>query len=516
MSLFSKIKTINKAITIIIFVTTLLLFVSITIFRTIKSKSDIKKQKIDMMEKQKGDLKSYVDIAYKTIESSYEKAHSKEEIQLRAGNQLEQRTNVLLSTITSYYKLNKASVSPETLKRNIIKIVKSYKGKGNEYFWINDNTLPYPRMIMHPNSPQLDGKILNSKKYNCALGIKKNLFQAMVEKCNNNGYGYVDYVWDKPTNNGIKRNQPKLSFVKVFKPYNWIIGTGVYVDDIEKNIKQECIDVISKMIFNNNSGYFWIIDDKLPFPTMLMHAAKPKLNGKVLSNPKYNCTLDENKNLFQEMVNVCNSNNEGFVSYIWDKPTVNGVLADQPKISFVKKFDEWHWIIGSGAYLDTINKSIQIEETELYKNLKLQISILLLSFLFIYLVLITYIKNIIVKPIKKIQSVINKLSKGIFPKTIDEKLDNEIGEITKSANILINTLTSVKDFAIEVGNGNLQYDFNALSEDDVLGTSLMTMRENLVKAQKADEKRKKEDEQRSWTTHGLAKLQKFFETIVLI
>jgi len=505
MSLFSKIKTINKVISLIIFSITFFLFVFIAVFRIIKTETDLKRQKVEMMEQKRVELKNFVDIAYKTIESSYEKAHSKKEIQLRTGNKLEQATDVLLSAVTSYYNLNKASINSETLKRNIINIVKAYKGKNNEYFWINDNTLPFPTMIMHPLSPQLNGKVLKSSKYNCALGIKKNLFQAMAEKCNNNGSGYVDYVWDKPTNDGIKRNQPKLSFVKLFKPYNWIIGTGVYVDDIEIDIKQECIDAISKMKFNNNTGYFWIIDDKKPFPTMVMHATKPKLNGKVLSNPKFNCTLDEKKNLFQEMVNVCDSKNEGFVSYLWDKPTNSGVLPDQPKLSFVKKFNKWHWIIGTGAYLDTINNNILIKEEEMYLNLKVQIFILLLSFLLIYFVLVIYINNIIVKPIKSIQNIILKLSRGIFPETIAVKSSNEIGEITKSANTLINTLTSVKDFAIEVGKGNLQYDFNALSEEDELGTSLMTMRENLVKAQIEEEKRKLEDEQRSWATQGLAK-----------
>lgn len=104
-----------------------------------------------------------------------------------------------------------------------------------EYFWINDNTLPYPTMIMHSTNPSLDGQVLDNPIYNVALGGKQNLFQVMVEMCQKNGEGFVDYLWPRP---GETKSVPKISYVKLLKEWNWIVGTGVYVDKVNDEIQQ--------------------------------------------------------------------------------------------------------------------------------------------------------------------------------------------------------------------------------------------------------------------------------------
>lgn len=125
----------------------------------------------------------------------------------------------------------------------------SLRYSGKEYFWVNDDTLPYPTMVMHPTIPALDGKVLDDQKFNCATSLqqgtegpivktdgKKNLFQSFVEAAaGEKGEGYVTYLWQKPLpGGGVTAEQyPKLSFVKKFTPWKWIIGSGVYMDDID-------------------------------------------------------------------------------------------------------------------------------------------------------------------------------------------------------------------------------------------------------------------------------------------
>ena len=94
-------------------------------------------------------------------------------------------------------------------------------------------------MIMHPTAPSLDGTFLDAPKYNCAMGTDQNLFQAFVDVTLQDGEGFVDYVWPKPTENGLTEEQPKLSFVRKFEPWQWIIGTGVYVDEINSLIDEK-------------------------------------------------------------------------------------------------------------------------------------------------------------------------------------------------------------------------------------------------------------------------------------
>jgi methyl-accepting chemotaxis protein len=93
---------------------------------------------------------------------------------------------------------------------------------GNEYFFVTDMT---PRVLMHPISAQLVGQnVAGTRDSN-----GKNLFVEMVDVVRRDGHGFVDYYWPKP---GSDRPQPKLSHVAGFAPWNWVVGTGVYIDDL--------------------------------------------------------------------------------------------------------------------------------------------------------------------------------------------------------------------------------------------------------------------------------------------
>jgi methyl-accepting chemotaxis protein len=91
------------------------------------------------------------------------------------------------------------------------------------YLWINDMQ---PRMVMHPTNPALDGKDLSD--YRDPAGVA--LFVKMVEVCQAAGGGEVRYEWPKP---GSTRPVPKISYVKLSRAWGWVVGSGVYVDDVE-------------------------------------------------------------------------------------------------------------------------------------------------------------------------------------------------------------------------------------------------------------------------------------------
>ncbi len=104
--------------------------------------------------------------------------------------------------------------------------VRNIRYAGDNYLWINDTE---HTMIMHPTKPSLNGKKID--------GIKdpngKYLFKDAVAICRDKGEGYVDYMWPKP---GHDQPVPKISYVKLVPSWNWVIGTGVYVDDIANTV----------------------------------------------------------------------------------------------------------------------------------------------------------------------------------------------------------------------------------------------------------------------------------------
>ncbi|MCM0083586.1 bacteriohemerythrin [Geomonas sp. Red32] len=94
-------------------------------------------------------------------------------------------------------------------------------GKGG-YFWINDLT---PKMVVHPNKPELDGKDLTDNRD----PADKHLFVDFVKVCKDKGAGFVEYMWPKPEG---EKPLPKISYVKLFAPWGWVIGSGVYMEDV--------------------------------------------------------------------------------------------------------------------------------------------------------------------------------------------------------------------------------------------------------------------------------------------
>ncbi|MGD9610876.1 MAG: methyl-accepting chemotaxis protein [Desulfovibrionaceae bacterium] len=162
----------------------------------------------------------------------------------------------LSQTLLAQYqdRVAKGELSLDEAKKQAISQIRALRYGHDDYLWINDTTLPYPTMIMHPTVPSLDGKILDMAKFDCATSLqygtagpteaipggKKNLFTAFVEAVGHNGEGYVGYQWPKPLPGGgaTKELYPKVSYVILFAPWHWIIGTGLYVDDIKARINE--------------------------------------------------------------------------------------------------------------------------------------------------------------------------------------------------------------------------------------------------------------------------------------
>lgn len=111
----------------------------------------------------------------------------------------------------------------------------------------------------------------------------------------------------------------------------------------------------------------------------------------------------------------------------------------------------------------------------------------------------------LVKPITMIKNRLLSMSKGILPENNMKEHSDEIGEMAKALNQLVAGLKAISGFALEIGRGNYQGQFTPLSEDDVLGNSLIQMRNDLNAASIEESKRKLEDQQRNWATAGIAK-----------
>lgn len=135
----------------------------------------------------------------------------------------------ILATYNEEEKKGNLSLG-EAQRRAISQIKNMHYGKEmKDYFWINDMT---PRMVVHPYREDLNGKDLSN--YTDPEG--KKVFIEMVNIVRESGDGYVEYMWQWKDDEGTIL--PKISYIKEFKPWGWIIGTGVYVDDVRREIEE--------------------------------------------------------------------------------------------------------------------------------------------------------------------------------------------------------------------------------------------------------------------------------------
>lgn len=145
----------------------------------------------------------------------------------------DQTRNLVLaaySTLEHYTGLAREGImSDEEAQNAALEAIKIMRYEGDNYFWINDLE---PKMIMHPNYPadekpewyKTDGLV------NYADPTGKKLFVEFVKVCKEKGSGFVDYYWTKP---GEDKLTPKVSYVMLLPEWGWIVGSGVYVDDVE-------------------------------------------------------------------------------------------------------------------------------------------------------------------------------------------------------------------------------------------------------------------------------------------
>ncbi len=381
-----------------------------------------------LLESKQENLKTSTTITLKTLNSFYNRT-KKENIVLEVKDQLTGQMDTLFNIVNNFYLKNKKSMTQTQLKESIKELVKSAQDGDKGYFWISDTNV---KMVIHPIDSQLDGKDLLS--YKDSNGVY--MFKEFVKIAQTDGSGFLSYQWAKP---GSNKAEEKVSYVKLFEPFNWIIGTGKYVDQVVAQIKNEALENIKNIRFaNEDKGYFWINDLS---PKMIMHPIKPSLNGKDLSQAK-----DPNgKFLFNEMVNVIKEKGSGYVDYQWPKP---GFDTPQDKISYVTLFKPWGWIIGTGLYRSDLDMMAAEGINKLDKLSSGHITNIVLiifgALMFIGVVSSYLLNKMVILKIKNLRDMIDYVSTTKdLTKTVSVEGQDEIGDIGKSFNKLLTSFQSI-------------------------------------------------------------------------
>ncbi len=148
----------------------------------------------------------------------------------RKRETIRELNNSVHSLLAKFYHDEKAGLLTRVqAQRKAAESVRSlrYGPENKDYFWITDLG---PKMIMHPYRPDLDGKDLSDFKDSHG----KRIFVEFAEIGRRDGAGYVDYMWQ--WKDDAARIVPKLSQVRLFEPWGWVTGTGIYIEDVREEI----------------------------------------------------------------------------------------------------------------------------------------------------------------------------------------------------------------------------------------------------------------------------------------
>jgi len=203
----------------------------------------------------------------------------------------------------------------------------------------------------------------------------KYLVREMIEVVKSAGEGFVEYTWTKP---GAEENDfPKVAFVKLFEPLDYLIGTGEYIDDTTADIQAEVLKRIGKIRYAG-SGYIFVVSYD---GFVLSGHPKQKNVGKNL----WDMEDPDGVKVIQEERRAVENPDGDFIRYRWPKPGGGG---PSPKVSFLKGIPDWEWMVGTGVYVDEMEPVI----ADMARLLRKQIlrRALLVGVVFLGLVLIMF------------------------------------------------------------------------------------------------------------------------------
>ncbi len=325
------------------------------------------------------------------------------------------------------------------------------------------------------------------------------------------------------------------------------MNTDIMLLDISENL--ENIDILIKTIgqkiYRRGSGNTGIIGEMqrsyeyiiqhTSSQTLLTHVYKLKLNednyifsgDKTYYNDylssflKLNAFLSDKKSIIDTTLN--NTDSLNFIHHK-DKAQISKTVVENFN-KYKKEFTalvnidkELGYSLDAGLYnemqvevdkiypaFDEVNEILNTKINRIYKNNITNLAITLFLCVIFLVITIMRFSFLFIKPIDNIREYIFPLRKGILPrKQIEINSKDEMAEISLSLNNLITGLKATTNFASKIGGGHFNTEYTPLSNEDVLGNSLLQMRKNLQQAKIRDEKREKEDSIRKWVNDGVS------------
>ncbi len=392
-----------------------------------QSSHDIREQ---FIEKNKQIIKYEVQNSIEFITLSINKA--REDLRNQIRSQLYQGYDI----VEHLYYENRYSMPDQELKKLILSVLRPLKHNyGQGYYSVTTGAgtalLLQSDKNNNPVESEEGSNRLEQKDVNGFYFVRE-----YIKKAKSQGEGFIEYYRPIP-NDPSKKPYLKLTYVKYFEPYDWVIALGDYYESYIEELKYSTIERLANVRFGENGYIFGVTYDGDPLFS----------NGTITlgTDNLWNLTDNGGMKIIQNERRIVEEEGGGFIEYNWNKIDDN---ESHPKISYIEGLPEWKWIIGAGIYLDDIEFLITQEKTVLRERINNHI----LKVIGLLVLIIVIIANTSIYISAKLKNNF-KTFVAFFQKAENENVQiqpdtvhfSEFQAIAESANKLIDERTKAEE-----------------------------------------------------------------------
>jgi signal transduction histidine kinase/CheY-like chemotaxis protein len=383
----TSLSTANFAITLIILLTAVLLIG----FLWIKDKQaqfekDVLYLKQSYIQEKKTIIRAQVEDAINYAE--YQKTLADERLRSELQARIDESYDISLG-IYNKFKGIKSDKDIQGFIKEALRAIRFFNGRG--YFYVYEmNGLG----VMHGANPKFEG---NHIIYNFTDAKGNYPLREIIKEVSKDGKGFVNFYFFRPNST---EQEPKLSYNRVFEPYNWVIGTGEYKREITRMIQVETIRRLRSIRYDED-GYLFIYDKD---GKSIMHPILPEMEG----NNYIDLKDTTGKEILKEMLETSQMKKGEFVEYFWTHP---GLGENLPKLAYGRFIDDWNWMIGSGLYMHQIDDVI----AGMRKDLQIEINNKIYNIIFVVFIIFVVVVAILI-----FQSNLMKKSFSAFATFFDQ------------------------------------------------------------------------------------------------
>jgi methyl-accepting chemotaxis protein len=373
-----------------------------------------------------------------------------------------------------------------------------YGNQKDGYYWINDLN---ENMVLHPIKPTLNGK--NLSNFKDPKG--KYIFQEFVKLCKEKQKGFICYYWPYP---GQVEPVPKISYVSLYKPWGWIIGTGVYLDHNNKGLLKRAEEFASNKPFSlsvqkdaslckfgqylkhpdtrelkNNFPEFKDAMDKLNAPHERLHRSAIAIENKInqlniidairLYQTETMQAIDDITNYFAQAMQAEENRIDGAdkAMDVYADSTMPSLQRIQTLLADIRS---------------KVRTNIMTDEMMLHQATQTQNTLIFWGIVavMIGIMMAFVIAKAIINPIVKSVDFANTMSKGDFTVSLDIDQNDEIGILAKALNTMT---TQLNNMFKEISEGvkslaAASTEMSAVSQELCNGADLQSSKANSVAA----------------------------------